>query len=30
MAGELGITGPQWMILAALEDLDKGDGVPVN
>ncbi|MFQ3458236.1 hypothetical protein PMN64_33645 [Bradyrhizobium sp. UFLA01-814] len=22
-AGELGVTGPQWMILMALEDLDK-------
>nr|WP_249158191.1 MarR family winged helix-turn-helix transcriptional regulator [Bradyrhizobium jicamae] len=26
----LGITGPQWMILIAVSDLDKGDGVPVN
>ncbi|TFV48217.1 MarR family winged helix-turn-helix transcriptional regulator [Bradyrhizobium niftali] len=29
-ARELGITGPQWMILMALEDLDNGDGVPVH
>src|SRR6202158_5250945 len=29
-AKTLGISGPQWMILAALADLDKGDGVPVN
>ena len=29
-AKTLGISGPQWMILAALTDLDKGDGVPVN
>ncbi|WP_407147735.1 MarR family winged helix-turn-helix transcriptional regulator [Bradyrhizobium sp. ORS 86] len=26
----LGITGPQWMILMAVSDLDKNDGVPVN
>lgn len=26
----LGISGPQWMILIAVSDLDKGDGVPVN
>jgi DNA-binding MarR family transcriptional regulator len=25
-----GISGPQWMILMALADLDKGDGVPVK
>jgi MarR family transcriptional regulator, organic hydroperoxide resistance regulator len=29
-AKTLGISGPQWMILVALADLDKGDGVPVN
>jgi DNA-binding MarR family transcriptional regulator len=29
-ATSLGITGPQWMILMALADLDKADGVPVN
>lgn len=29
-AKTLGISGPQWMILMALADLDKGDGVPVN
>ena len=29
-AKALGISGPQWMILMALADLDKGDGVPVN
>lgn len=26
----LGISGPQWMILIAISDLDKNDGVPVN
>ncbi|MBR1162616.1 MarR family winged helix-turn-helix transcriptional regulator [Bradyrhizobium elkanii] len=26
----LGISGPQWMILFAVSDLDKDDGVPVN
>jgi DNA-binding MarR family transcriptional regulator len=26
----LGISGPQWMILMAVSDLDKGDGVPVK
>ena len=29
-AKTLGISGPQWMILMALADLDKGDGVPVK
>ena len=29
-AKALGISGPQWMILMALSDLDKEDGVPVN
>ena len=29
-AKTLGISGPQWMIIVALADLDKGDGVPVN
>ena len=29
-ARALGISGPQWMILMALADLDKQDGVPVN
>lgn len=29
-AKALGISGPQWMILMALADLDKQDGVPVN
>jgi DNA-binding MarR family transcriptional regulator len=29
-AKTLGISGPQWMIVMALADLDKGDGVPVN
>src|SRR6201997_4659768 len=29
-AKALGISGPQWMILMALADLDQGDGVPVN
>ena len=26
----LGITGPQWMILMAVSDLDKGGGVPIH
>jgi len=29
-AKTLGISGPQWMILMALAELDKGDGVPVK
>ena len=29
-AKALGISGPQWMILMALADLDEADGVPVN
>src|SRR5262249_12302099 len=29
-ARTLGISGPQWMILMAVSDLDKDDGVPVN
>ena len=29
-AKALGVSGPQWMILMALADLDKGDGVPVK
>jgi DNA-binding MarR family transcriptional regulator len=29
-AKALGISGPQWMILMAIADLDQGDGVPVN
>ena len=29
-AKTLGISGPQWMILMALVDLDQEDGVPVN
>ena len=29
-ARTLGISGPQWMILMALADLDQKDGVPVN
>jgi DNA-binding MarR family transcriptional regulator len=29
-AKALGISGPQWMILMALVDLDEADGVPVN
>ena len=29
-AKTLGISGSQWMILMALLDLDKEDGVPVN
>jgi len=29
-AKALGISGPQWMILAALADLDEKDGVAVN
>ncbi|WP_456710655.1 MULTISPECIES: MarR family winged helix-turn-helix transcriptional regulator [Bradyrhizobium] len=26
----LGVSGPQWMILIAISDLDKADGVPIN
>jgi DNA-binding MarR family transcriptional regulator len=29
-AKTLGISGPQWMMVVALADLDKGEGVPVN
>lgn len=29
-ARTLGISGPQWMILMAISDLDKDEGVPVN
>jgi len=29
-ARELGISGPQWMILMAIGDLDSGSGVPVK
>jgi DNA-binding MarR family transcriptional regulator len=29
-AKALGISGPQWMILMAIADLDQGEGVPVN
>jgi len=29
-AKALGISGPQWLILMALADLDQDDGVPVN
>ena len=29
-AKTLDITGPQWMIIMALADMDKGEGVPVN
>jgi MarR family transcriptional regulator, organic hydroperoxide resistance regulator len=29
-AKTLGISGPQWMMIVALADLDQGDGVPVN
>jgi DNA-binding MarR family transcriptional regulator len=29
-AKELGISGPQWMILMAVTDLDRGKGVPVK
>jgi DNA-binding MarR family transcriptional regulator len=29
-AKELGISGPQWMILMAVTDLDRGNGVPVK
>src|SRR6202012_3916342 len=29
-AKTLGVSGPQWMILMALADLDQEDGVPVN
>ena len=30
LARALGISGPQWMILMAISDLDTGDGVQVN
>jgi MarR family transcriptional regulator, organic hydroperoxide resistance regulator len=29
-AKALSISGPQWMMVVALADLDKGEGVPVN
>ena len=29
-ANALGVSGPQWMILMALSDLDQGEGVPVK
>lgn len=29
-AKALGVSGPQWMIIVALGDLDNGEGVPVN
>lgn len=29
-AKTLGISGPQWMMIVALADMDQGDGVPVN
>ena len=29
-ARAIGVSGPQWMILMAISDLDKDDGVPVN
>ncbi|WP_315744346.1 MULTISPECIES: MarR family winged helix-turn-helix transcriptional regulator [unclassified Bradyrhizobium] len=29
-AKALGVSGPQWMILMAIADLDQGDGIPVN
>src|SRR4029078_8200541 len=29
-AKALGVSGPQWMILMALADLDQGEGVPVK
>jgi DNA-binding MarR family transcriptional regulator len=29
-AKTLGISGPQWMMIVALADLDQGEGVPVN
>jgi DNA-binding MarR family transcriptional regulator len=29
-ANTLGVSGPQWMILMALADLDRGEGVPVK
>jgi DNA-binding MarR family transcriptional regulator len=29
-ANALGISGPQWMILMALAEIDQDDGVPVN
>lgn len=29
-AKALGVSGPQWMILMAIAELDQGDGIPVN
>jgi MarR family transcriptional regulator, organic hydroperoxide resistance regulator len=29
-AKALGVSGPQWMILMAVAELDQGDGIPVN
>jgi DNA-binding MarR family transcriptional regulator len=29
-AKAIGVSGPQWMILMALADLDRGEGVPAN
>lgn len=29
-AKALGISGPQWMILMAIAEIDQGDGIPVN
>ena len=29
-AKTLGISGPQWMMIVALADMDRGEGVPVN
>jgi len=29
-AKTLGISGPQWMMIVALADMDQGEGVPVN
>ena len=29
-AKALGVSGPQWMILMAVSELDQGDGIPVN
>jgi DNA-binding MarR family transcriptional regulator len=29
-AAIIGVTGPQWLILMAINDLDNGDGVPVG
>jgi MarR family transcriptional regulator, organic hydroperoxide resistance regulator len=29
-AKALGISGPQWMILMAVAELDQGEGIPVN